>query len=59
MADITYCTNTDCPLKECERHPTKVSKACIDGKGYVSVADFGRTCRDYLHYLLEEVSRNG
>lgn len=58
MADITYCEYTRCPLKKCERHHTKISKACIFGKGYVSVADFSGTCREYLSYLLKEVQKD-
>lgn len=58
MADITYCTNTDCPFKKCERHLSQLESE-KDKTRMVSVADFGGTCRDYLHYLLEKVSNNG
>ena len=58
MADITYCDNTDCPNKKCDRHPTKISRAAIDGRGYVSVANFGGTCRWYLGYLLEKIQND-
>ena len=44
MADITYCDNKECSFNACERHPTKISEACIKGKGYVSVASF-EACR--------------
>lgn len=57
MADITYCTYSGCPLKKCERHPSKISKAAMSGKGYVSVADFSGTCREYLSWLLDEVEK--
>ena len=54
MADITYCTNTDCPFKKCERYFTKASEAAIQGKGYISIADFSGVCRDYIGYLVDE-----
>lgn len=54
MADITYCINNQCPFKECERHPSKISRACIDGKGYVSVANYDGVCRRYLSCLADE-----
>lgn len=59
MADITYCTNTNCPFKECERYLDKVktSKAAICGRGYVSVSDFSGVCRDYIWYLVELADR--
>jgi hypothetical protein len=47
MADITYCDNKECSFKACERHPTKISEACIKGKGYVSVASFEGRCSKY------------
>lgn len=53
MADITYCLNGDCPFKSCERHHSKIKKAA-EPKGYVSVADFGGTCKRYLELILEE-----
>ena len=60
MADITYCLNRQCPIKDCECHPSKINKACRDGKGYVSVADYTSTCRKYIGHLADyrEVKRN-
>ena len=56
MADITYCTNVDCPFKECERYLDKASEAAIlNGRGYVSVSDFSGICRDYIGYLVDKV----
>ena len=52
--DITYCTNTDCPFKDCERHPTKLKTLSCH---YVSVSDFGGICGRYLYYLLEEIEK--
>ena len=54
MADITYCINNLCPFKECERHPSKISKAAIKGKGDVSVANYDGVCRKYISYLVNE-----
>lgn len=54
MSDITYCAYSNCPLKNCSRHITK-----SDSKSkYVSVCDFAPTCRDYLYYVLEEVTKD-
>lgn len=50
--DITYCSNTDCQNKECDRHPS-----LLDGLPpgtMVSMADFGGTCRDYIFQIFEE-----
>lgn len=58
MADITYCVS-DCPFKDCERHKSKASKAAIEGRGYVSVADFAPICRRYIARVADEVANNG
>ena len=52
MADITYCENRMCPFKDCERHQSKICKACMDGKGYVSVASYDSVCSRYITYLV-------
>lgn len=52
MSDITYCMNSDCPFKKCERHNIQLKKFS-DRRQMVSVADFGGTCEKYLRYLLE------
>ena len=57
MADITYCINKQCPFKECERHLSKISEACINGRGYVSVANLDGVCRKYIAYLADEAER--
>lgn len=57
MRDITYCMNSDCPFKKCERHNVHLKKIS-DRRQMVSVADFGGTCKKYLRYLLE-LSENG
>ena len=50
MADITYCDNNDCTCNHCERHPSKISDACLKGKGYVSVASFEGRCWRYDYH---------
>lgn len=57
MADITYCDNKDCPFKKCERHFSKINEAARNGKGYVSVANYGGVCRKYISHLVDEVER--
>lgn len=57
MGDITYCVNSQCPFKDCERHLSKVSEACIQGRGYVSVASFDGVCRRYISHLVDEIER--
>lgn len=54
MSDITYCINGQCPFKDCERHPSKISKAALQGTGYVSVVNFDGICRRYIGYLVDE-----
>ena len=56
MADITYCVNSACPFKDCERHSSKISDACIKGKGYVSVANFDGVCRRYISHIVDEIT---
>lgn len=53
MADITYCVNSDCPFKDCERHLSKIAEAQKEGKSYVSVANYDGVCREYIGYLVE------
>lgn len=52
MADITYCTNMNCPLKKCERHLSHLKK--FKGqKMTVKVANLGGICREYLAYVYD------
>lgn len=55
MADITYCVNDSCPFDDCERHPSKIAKACEDGVGYVSMAALDSTCRRYIGWLVDYI----
>ena len=51
MADITYCINSDCPFKKCDRHFCRLHNK----SGKVSIADFSGTCREYIDYLVTKV----
>lgn len=50
--DVTYCSNTSCGRKDCERHPVILKKLRDSGLFQagcpISVADFSGTCRDYI-----------
>ena len=51
--DMTYCMNRDCPFKDCERHSDNLLKFAGDETIYVSIADFGGTCRRYIEHLVK------
>lgn len=53
--DITYCINSNCPFKDCERHFEHSKKI----KGMISIASLDGVCRRYLNFLLEESERSG
>lgn len=57
MADITYCAYAGCPIKSCDRHLYRLQKQ-KNKPPMVSVCDFAPTCREYLSYALEEVTKN-
>lgn len=59
MDDITYCAYADCPLKDCERHLTRLDDRVGARADGFSIADFAPTCRDYIRHVVEEVSKNG
>lgn len=52
MSDITYCYNRQCPFEECEHHLVHAPR-----EGMVSIAALDSTCRDYISYLVDEISR--
>ena len=54
MADITYCERKKCDNKKCERHHSKIAKACINGIGYVSVSDYADRCGEYFSHSTPE-----
>lgn len=49
MADITYCMNSCCPFKDCERHIKNAPQ-----KGLVSMAWLDSTCRRYIGWLVDK-----
>lgn len=53
MTNITYCINTDCPFKKCERHQHHLKKI-KDKSQMVSIADFGGTCSPCFRYTFED-----
>ena len=52
----TYCVNSDCPFKECDKHLQQLKKI-KDKTEYVKVASLDSVCKDYLYYLLDLVSK--
>lgn len=52
--DVTYCDNKGCPFKDCESHIAHTKK--FPAGTMVSVADYGRTCRRYIGWLVDKVS---
>ena len=52
----TYCVNSDCPFKKCDKHLQQLKKI-KDKSGYVKVASLDGVCKDYLYYLLDLVSK--
>lgn len=57
IGKITYCTNSRCRFRDCERHLTHLEKARKAGETTVSVANFAGTCRRYLGFVLAEAER--
>ena len=51
----TYCSNVSCPFKDCERHWEHIKELAKQGEKYVSLADFGGTCREYIDYVLDKL----
>lgn len=49
MKDITYCTSTDCPPKECK---IKVLNNKFQPGEIISMADFSGVCRFYIGWLV-------
>ena len=52
----TYCVNSDCPFRKCDKHLWQLKKA-KDKSGYVKVASLDSVCKDYLQYLLDLISK--
>ena len=53
----TYCVNADCPFKECDKHLQQLKKV-QDKSKYIKVASLDSVCKDYLHYLLDEIQES-
>lgn len=53
MGDRTYCDNTSCPFKDCDRHCSHIKVSTP-----VSVASFGADCRRYIDYVVRELQKN-
>ena len=51
-AGMTYCINSECPFKDCEKH---ISKSRSKDKVYV--ANFDGICKRYIAYVLKEVNK--
>jgi len=54
MADITYCSSTSCPSKECK---IKVLNNKFNPGDLISIADFSGTCRFYIGWMISEVEK--
>ena len=50
MKDITYCTSTDCPSKECK---IKLTNNKFQPGTILSMADFSGQCRFYIGWLVD------
>lgn len=57
MADITYCTNMNCPFEKCEMHLSHLKKY-KGQKMTVKVANLGGICEEYLTYVCDCVKEN-
>ena len=46
---MTYCINSECPFRDCEKHLSKSRS-----KGKVYVANFDGICKRYITWMLTE-----
>ena len=53
--DVTYCAYKDCPFKDCESHLTHTKRFPIGTM--ISVADYSGTCRRYIGWVVDKVSK--
>lgn len=58
MDDITYCAYAGCPLKECERHLTRLDDRVGARADGFTIADFAPVCRRYIAHVVDEVRDN-
>lgn len=49
MKDITFCSSTDCPSKECK---IKILNNTFEVGDLISIADFSGTCRFYIGWMV-------
>ena len=52
MRDVTFCSSTDCPSKECK---LKVLNNKFDPGEIISIADFSGECRFYVGWVLSQL----
>ena len=52
MKDITYCSSTDCPSKECK---IKVLNNKFKPGEIITMANFEGQCRFYIGWLVDEI----
>lgn len=52
--DITFCSSTDCPSKECK---IRVLNQKFPPGTIISMADFSGTCRFYIGWLVDRCER--
>ena len=51
LRDKTFCINTECPFKDCDRHPILLKGV----RTIVSVAPLDGVSDRYIRYLVKEV----
>lgn len=51
--DMTYCSVSECPFVDCERHIKQINTIGI----FISTACFAGTCRRYIAWLVDEVEK--
>ena len=56
MNDITYCSSTDCPSKECK---IKVFNNTFAPGDLISMSDFSGVCRFYIGWLVSVEDEDG
>ena len=52
-SEVTYCTNDDCPFRDCARHFNNLYGRPRDE--VVSTANLGGVCRRYIQWLVKNV----
>lgn len=52
MKDITFCSSTDCPSKDCR---IKLLNNKFDPGEIISMADYSGVCRYYIGWLVAEL----